>query len=519
MSFFSFLLKKKFPDAVTLSRITTGELTLARSILYGIVGGILIVLYIFIIRLNDKLLVTVPAPGGTITLGVIGAPRFINPILSATSTDRSLTRLVYAGLMKELADGSLVPELASGYEISPDGRTYTFTLRDKVVFSDATPVTSSDVAFTIQKMQDEALNPQKAVFWKGVVFSTPDERTISLSLPAVDAGFLQKMSFGVLEQSQWQGVVTEAFIDPSLNLSPVGAGPFSIDSISRSDTGAPEKIIFIRNKHYPLGSPLLNKIEVSIYANQEKLLSAIQSGTIDLTFDLLPDTLAGDIKATSFSATPIPTTNTLALYRKSSEASLGNAALLALLNRYVDKKSILDTVENGYGIPAESPNDTTRIEGTSPTLEEAQSALAKLGYKVANGTLIKGNVPVSIDIATLSDESLVTAAKALANQLAVFGVVSEVQAFDLGTFQDELDKLAFPLVLADNSIEVPSNYTIAIPLYTDAVIATATPDVHGISMRLLQSPDLIFADVSKWHKKTDRVYPFLRKKNNSTEEQ
>src|SRR5438067_2724153 len=67
--------------------------------------------------------------GGTFVEAMIGAPRYVNPLLASSDTDLDLTHLVYSGLTRIDDQGNIVPDLASGWQVSPDARTYTFTLR------------------------------------------------------------------------------------------------------------------------------------------------------------------------------------------------------------------------------------------------------------------------------------------------------------------------------------------------------------------------------------------------------
>jgi ABC-type transport system substrate-binding protein len=117
--------------------------------------------------LSHSFEVQVPARGGSITEGVVGIPRFINPLLALSDTDRDLTTLTYAGLVA-LEGDTIVPDIASDYTVSADGLQYTFTLRDDARFHDGTPVTADDVEFTIQKAQDPALKSPRRAAWEGV---------------------------------------------------------------------------------------------------------------------------------------------------------------------------------------------------------------------------------------------------------------------------------------------------------------------------------------------------------------
>ena len=82
--------------------------------------------------INKHFMVNVPMPGGSISEGIIGTPRFINPVLANSPADQDLVSLIYSGLYRKSADGSLVPDLAAKYDMSKNGLIYTFTLKDKI---------------------------------------------------------------------------------------------------------------------------------------------------------------------------------------------------------------------------------------------------------------------------------------------------------------------------------------------------------------------------------------------------
>src|SRR3989344_411082 len=71
-------------------------------------------------NINQHFMVSVPIQGGSISEGVIGTPRFVNPALAISDADRDLVSLVYSGLMRKSSSGSLLPDLAEKYEVSDD---------------------------------------------------------------------------------------------------------------------------------------------------------------------------------------------------------------------------------------------------------------------------------------------------------------------------------------------------------------------------------------------------------------
>ena len=112
--------------------------------------------------LNERLLVGVPAHGGVHTEGVVGTPRFINPLLALSDADKDLTSLVYSGLMRRDPNGNLIPDLAQSYTVSPDGLTYTFVLKNNAYFQDNKKVTAADVVYTINAAKDPAIKSPKS---------------------------------------------------------------------------------------------------------------------------------------------------------------------------------------------------------------------------------------------------------------------------------------------------------------------------------------------------------------------
>ncbi len=127
-TFFSYIKQHKLPSKEALTRLLTPPLSWYGVVLYGLIVAIAICTYAWVASASKPFLVTVPLRGGTFTEGIIGAPKSINPVLASTEPDRALSQLLYSGLMRSSTTGTIEPDLASTYTISPDGLVYTFTL-------------------------------------------------------------------------------------------------------------------------------------------------------------------------------------------------------------------------------------------------------------------------------------------------------------------------------------------------------------------------------------------------------
>ena len=122
------LFKKEWriPYGDKITRVIN-RFSLTEKVIFFFFVGIFVISGLTLLwQVNKIFLVEVPDYGGTLTEGVMGSPRFINPLLATSDIDRDLTSLIYSGLLKIDSEGQLIPDLAESYEISDDGLTYTF---------------------------------------------------------------------------------------------------------------------------------------------------------------------------------------------------------------------------------------------------------------------------------------------------------------------------------------------------------------------------------------------------------
>ena len=135
----------------------------------------------------------VPAAGGRYVEAFVGQPSTLNPLLAQLDpVDREFLPLLFAGLTRAAPDGQIVPDLAERWDVSPDGRTYTFVLRGGLRWSDGTPLDAQDVAFTYGALRapDFPADPDFLAPWREVQAEALDARTVRCSLARPWAGFL-----------------------------------------------------------------------------------------------------------------------------------------------------------------------------------------------------------------------------------------------------------------------------------------------------------------------------------------
>lgn len=349
-----------------------------------------------ILRLaNEKLLVEVPAYGGSYTEGIIGVPRFVNPVLATSDADRDVTALVYSGLLRLAPDGQLVPDLAEKYDISEDGLVYTFTLKSGLVWHDGRPLTAEDVEFTIQKIQDPALKSPKLTNWKGVTVERTNSTLIKFRLKQPFPGFLENATVGIIPKHLWKGVDPEAFPFSTLNTRAVGSGPFVVAATTNGPSGIPELFTLSAFENFALGRPKIQEITIHFYGNENDAVDALKSGKIQALAAISPervDEIQND--ALRIESTTLPRVFSVFFNQNQQQLFTSRAVRLAL-STAIDKEALISEALRGHGTPVNGPippgslgftEDEITPLSAEKRLENARKLLTAEGWKLNEST-------------------------------------------------------------------------------------------------------------------------------------
>lgn len=402
---------------------------------------------------NTAFLVKIPAHRGGLTEAAIGAPKFINPLLATSDTDRDLTALVYSGLMRRDQSGALIPDLAEHYTVSPDGLTYTFTLRPNLVFQDNAPLTANDVAFTIARAKEGSIRGDIRGRWDGVTVATSsDQRTIIFTLKRPYVSFLDNTTIGILPMHLWNKISTDAFITSDLNTDPVGSGPYQVHAINRSSDGKTITSYELGSfEKFALGAPYLQTITFSFYPDEESELKALQGGSVQSIASLSPQ-----------SAARLRTGEKIILYpeqrlygvffNQAQNPIFSDPVVRTLLGNTIDRQKIVNTVFSGYALPLTKPippgivgfvPETPQSMQPQPA-SDAQVALSKDGWKLdpTKNVLTKKNKKVTVELrftlATRNIPELKQIAELLKTTWEQAGVRVDIAYYDEGDLRETI---------------------------------------------------------------------------------
>lgn len=430
-----------------LTRFTTGE----RVLLYvcAIVGALSA--FALLVGVSRAVSVEVPARGGTITEGVIGPTRFINPLIALSQSDQDIAALVYSGLTRTLPDGHIIPDLASSYEISDDGTVYTFHLRRDATFHDGAEVLAADVAFTIQKAKDPDIKSSHRADWEGVSVATPDAYTIVFTLPHPYAPFLENTSIGILPKHLWKDIPNEEFPFSQLNTHPVGTGPYRIHQIRTDATDVPTRYELVPFKHFALGEAYIKKFVFLFYTNEDALVAAYNAGTIDGIAGISPEHVAALKKRGTLLSAPLPRTFGI-FFNQSKNPVLADPAVRKALNETVDKGALVRDVLRGFGYELEGPIPPGVLEpmqsvsaqlpvsaqtaSTTPDTERiarAKQILISAGwtFEEERGIWTKKKDVLELSLATADEPGLTATANTVAESWRAAGVRVNVHVYPI----------------------------------------------------------------------------------------
>lgn len=223
-----------------------------------------------------------PASGGEYTEGFVGQPKYLNPLFSSTNeVDSDIVALIYSRLFTYNEKRELIPDLAEKYTVSDDGKTYDVTLKEGVRWSDGEPLTTQDVVFTFESLQNPEVGSSLAAAFQGVKISKVDEHTIRFVLKQAFAPFIHALVVGVIPEHIWGTIDNPAHMRlAKTNLEPIGSGPWQFAKLIKRDGGGIEALSLVPNKNYYGRAPMIHMVTFRFFPDQGSLLEALKAHKI-----------------------------------------------------------------------------------------------------------------------------------------------------------------------------------------------------------------------------------------------
>jgi len=393
-----------------------------------------------------------PANGGAYTEAIAGSPQTLNPLVAAfNEPDRDLTSLLFNGLTKLGKDGAIQPDLSESWQVSEDGKSYTFVLRSDAQWHDGRPVSADDVVFTYQTLASKDLptDPELIALWAQVKPERQDQGTLRLTMARPFSPFLSYTTVGIAPNHVYQGISPKD-LGTSVPHS-VGSGMFRLKHASM------EQVTLEANPKAYSGRPRLDTLDFRFFRDDAAVAAAVVTGAVDGAL-LYPTTGKEALDRISglkdMSVRYLSRSNYSVLFLNATNPTLQNKLVRKALSTGINREELVANVTGGFGRAADNPipadswawSDKTAVTPFDPAA--AGRLLDEAGWKLGSANREKDGQPLRINLLTNNDPVRVSTAEEIARQYKRLGVQVEVQASGItGLMQNFLIPRKFDAIL------------------------------------------------------------------------
>jgi peptide/nickel transport system substrate-binding protein len=332
--------------------------------------------------------------GGTLNLIVQPEPISLNPGINRLGPATFVGNKIYDSLLGYASDDiKPVPRLAESWDVSEDGRTYTFKLRAGVTWHDGQPFTSKDVAFSIGEFLPVQHARSKDLRAEIEKIETPNELTVVFILKAPYPGFMRSLNVAIVPAHKYVGVTD--FRKAPANAEFIGTGPFKVAEWKKGSI-----IRLVRNdKYWDAGKPYLDGIDFQIVPDANSRAIAFETGQVDVlrsgdveNFDI-PRLAA--LEGAKISEAGWEFLQPIGyVHINNRNPALAKQKVRQAIVQAIDRDFIINTIFAGYGKPINGPFShysaykDISVETVYPfDVKKAAALLDEAGYEAgADGT-------------------------------------------------------------------------------------------------------------------------------------
>lgn len=363
----------------------------------------------------------------TLRVGMQQEPTSLDPTADATaSIDSMLTMNVFEALTTVAENGEVLPNLATGWDVSEDGLTYTFTLAQGVKFHDGSDFNADDVVFSFNRaMAEDSVNPSKGIFKPVASVTALDPSTVEIKLTNKDAFFLFNMGQGD------SAIVAEETAATN-NTNPVGTGPFKLDSWTRGD-----RLTLVKNPdHRDADTVALDSVEFRFISDPAAATAAMMAEELDAfpgfpAPELLPQFEADPRFRVNIGSTE----GEVILAMNNAKPPFDNIEVRRAVATAINRDEIIDGAMYGQAVPIGSfypPHGTAYVDLTGAYPHDTEKAKAMFEEAGVAGTTMTLRVPPF--------PYAMRSAEIIQAELSDAGIDAKVENVEWGFWIDEVYK-------------------------------------------------------------------------------
>ena len=362
-----------------------------------------------------------------LVIGMQQEPTSLDPTADATaSIDSMMTQNVFESLTTVAENGEVQPNLATSWEVSEDGLTYTFKLAEGVTFHDGSALDAEDVVYSFDRaMGEDSVNPSKDIFEPIESVKAVDPQTVEITLKAKDAFFLFNMGQG-------DSAIVASESAETNNANPVGSGPFKFDSWTRGD-----RLTLVKNPdHRDAADVALDKVVFRFISDPAAATAAMMAEELDAFPGFPAPELLPQFEADPrFRVNVGSTEGEVILAMNNAKPPFDNVEVRRAVATAIDRDEIIEGAMYGQAVPIGSfypPHGTAYVDLTDAYPHDSAKAEEMFEAAGVAGATMTLRVP-PFPYATRS-------AEIIQNQLSEAGIDAKVENVEWGFWIDEVYK-------------------------------------------------------------------------------
>jgi peptide/nickel transport system substrate-binding protein len=252
---------------------------------------------------------------------------------------------VFSHLCKQDGQLQVLPDLAASWESTPDLKSWTFHLRPNVKWHDGKPLTADDVVFTFKRLQDASVaSVLRANFSivTGIVAVDPLTVRFDLSIPYGD---LPATTAG------YQAAILRADTIDTITTKPIGTGAWRFVEYRPGD-----QMVLEKNPDYFIpGLPKMDRAVLQIIPEYTTAVAALETGAIDIVYDLPPEQSDRLKKSTASNVVEIPSGTWMGVIMGNKDEPFTDPRIRRAVLKMIDKPTVTDIATFGHGTPTITP--------------------------------------------------------------------------------------------------------------------------------------------------------------------
>jgi peptide/nickel transport system substrate-binding protein len=371
------------------------------------------------------------AASAPVTVAFSSKIQTLDPAIAVAFPDQAALHLI-GGTLTTYASGKLSPGLASSYQVSSNGLTWTFTLRKGVRFSNGTPLTSADVKATLDRARNDKSNANLAEFLPITNITAPNAGTVVITMNRKYASLPT-----ILGGPPWSIYPASLITAKGFFNDPISAGPYVLTAWGGTNTAT-----FAVNKSYWGPKPAVPEIEFQTNPDPNSALAEVESGQLDIAFGLPPNLISQVRTPAQSEVTTMYGEEVMTM--RGAAAPFNQQALRVAISDALNRQQMSQVIYGGK-VPPIKGYWPSSMNGYDPTISTAQD-LAAAKQEIAGTSCAKG-CQVTLDYCSAAYPEQGPEALVVQSNLAQIGVKVKLDNLDPSTYFNIFATYKYQMVL------------------------------------------------------------------------